>query len=384
MGITIAMRLRAILPGQQRADRGTLLKASVTPLASIFGSGFLIVVPVLEGSFGLAALPAMAIVCVVAYLVGTAVRHNISHDGDKPSGRLVPWSSASIAVAYTISVGLYLQIMATYALDSAGGSIDPRVVSSATVVLIVFVGIVRGFSGLELVERIALAVTAVMIIVMIAVFAVKLAAAGGAPVAWSDATSQSPLHAARLLGGVLICVQGFETTRFLSERYSCDARVRASRWAQLISSVVYLAFVLVCAPLLATNVQGAPAEDGLLQLAHAIVPWLVLPIVVTAVFSQLSAAVADLETAVGNVTELSHERVRSLVSYLVLGALAIAVVWIFSTLALVAVASRAFAAFYLLQCVRAAASARGIARTAGYCMLAAAMLFVLLLASPVG
>lgn len=43
-----------------------LLGATATPLASIFGSGFLVIVPILNGAVGPYSLVAMACVCGLA------------------------------------------------------------------------------------------------------------------------------------------------------------------------------------------------------------------------------------------------------------------------------------------------------------------------------
>jgi len=51
--------------------------ATVTPLASIFGSGLLIIVPILERELGAMAALGMAGVCAVAWMVGSAIRHNV-------------------------------------------------------------------------------------------------------------------------------------------------------------------------------------------------------------------------------------------------------------------------------------------------------------------
>ena len=56
-----------------------LIAATTTPLASIFGSGFLIIVPILCGAVGKYAVFAMAGVCALAYGVGYAIRYNIKN-----------------------------------------------------------------------------------------------------------------------------------------------------------------------------------------------------------------------------------------------------------------------------------------------------------------
>ena len=51
-----------------------LVDAISTPLSSIFGSGFLIIVPILAGAVGSYAVLAMAAVCALAYAVGSVIR----------------------------------------------------------------------------------------------------------------------------------------------------------------------------------------------------------------------------------------------------------------------------------------------------------------------
>ncbi|MEO9174641.1 MAG: hypothetical protein ABI317_03925, partial [Gaiellales bacterium] len=68
-------------------SRRTLVAATATPLASIFGSGFLIIVPVLESAFGRRAVFAVALVCAVAFLAGIAVRHNVRYLEDALAAR---------------------------------------------------------------------------------------------------------------------------------------------------------------------------------------------------------------------------------------------------------------------------------------------------------
>lgn len=52
-------------------------KAMTTPLASIIGSGFLVLGPILMAQFGWLAPMVMAVLCTTAYLFGAAIRHNM-------------------------------------------------------------------------------------------------------------------------------------------------------------------------------------------------------------------------------------------------------------------------------------------------------------------
>ena len=59
-----------------KSDVKTLIQATSMSLASIFGSGFLIIVPILAGVVGEFSVFAMAGVCVLAYAVGSVIRFN--------------------------------------------------------------------------------------------------------------------------------------------------------------------------------------------------------------------------------------------------------------------------------------------------------------------
>ena len=62
-----------------RGNARTLMDATTTPLASIFGSGFLVIVPILAGAVGRFSVLAMAAVCGLAYAVGSVIRFNIRY-----------------------------------------------------------------------------------------------------------------------------------------------------------------------------------------------------------------------------------------------------------------------------------------------------------------
>ena len=110
-----------------------VLRATVPPLASIFGSGFLIVVPVLERTLGALSVVGIAGVCGFAWLIGTAIRHNMAVERLLEEGRvnrLSDWfergSDLVIAVAYVISVALYLRIMSLNVVEyAASGPSSP-------------------------------------------------------------------------------------------------------------------------------------------------------------------------------------------------------------------------------------------------------------------
>ena len=64
---------------QPRVRRLRGWRATVTPLASIIGSGFLVAAPLLAHAVTGLALPAMAGIVLLAYGIGWVVRYNIRY-----------------------------------------------------------------------------------------------------------------------------------------------------------------------------------------------------------------------------------------------------------------------------------------------------------------
>ena len=100
-----------------------LVDATSTPLSSIFGSGFLIIVPVLAGAVGAYSVYAMAAVCALAYAVGSVIRFNIANAEPALAGTpgeatlsFERSSDLALVLAYVISVCLYVHILAAFVL----------------------------------------------------------------------------------------------------------------------------------------------------------------------------------------------------------------------------------------------------------------------------
>lgn len=431
-----------------------VLRASVTPLASIFGSGFLIIVPVLERSLGALAVFGAVAVSVVAWLVGSAIRHNVAAIEPRRQARrlgaglarLERASDVVIALAYIVSVALYLRIMAEYVVQFSAADPDGRAsatVASAAVALIVVVGLARGFDGLDLMERLALGAVLVLTTALGTAFAFenveRLIGGVGAGLIASGAVLAIVLvgvtrgfagldlmervglavvlvittllgavliledvglivgeglrlppvpdtgvgEAALMLGGILITVQGFETIRYLGDEYDAPTRIWASRVAQAIAASIYISFVALATPLMGLGTADG-ADRTLLEITERVVPLLALPLVACAALSQFSAATADTVAADGNLRAELPRLFASGRSFVFTGAVAIALIYTIPLLTLIAVASRAFAAYYCLQCVVAASTATSGAKRVGFAALALVMAAIALFARPVG
>ena len=365
--------------------------ATVTPLASIFGSGFLIIIPILERELGALAAVGMAAVCLVAWMVGIAIRHNVAVvEPLADAGRLDPTTSridrASdlvIVVAYVISVALYLRILALFVVGyvSTGSGASERLLAVILVVLITAVGLVRGLAGLELLERLALGSVLLLVLAIGATFAGNDASQLlGGGLRLPPVLSPGLVSVLLVLGGIVITVQGFETVRYL-QHIDRKARIAGCRLSQLISSIVYILIVALATPLMGLG-TGSGADRGLLQLVQRVAPLLALPLVLCAVLSQFSAATADTEAGVGNLRVIACGPVRGRRRYLLVGGAAAALAGTLGTSVIIVVASRAFAAYYALQCtVALRTSDRGWTRV-GYGVLALLMVAITLLARP--
>lgn len=158
------------------------------------------------------------------------------------------------------------------------------------------------------------------------------------------------VHAARMLAGILLVVQGFETSRYLGAAYDAETRIRTMRRAQIISGIIYIVFVALASPLLATF-HGSRDETAIITMSAQVAAVLPAMLVVAAVMSQFSAAVADTAGGGGLFSEFSRRRVSLQRSYLLVIVAAIVVVWSANIFEIIVLASRAFAFYYFLQCL---------------------------------
>lgn len=118
-------------------------------------------------------------------------------------------------------------------------------------------------------------------------------------------------------------------------------------------------------------------------LNGAVGKYLPLPLIGAAVLSQFSAAVADTMGGAGNMVEATHNHVDAKHANLIIcvGALILA---LFPTLTILALASRAFAFYYMLQCLISVTVTKNAAHRGFFIVIAAILLFITLFAVPAG
>ncbi|WP_018969421.1 hypothetical protein [Rubritalea marina] len=355
--IVVALGLGSYLSFSPTLRRSSKWQALVTPLASIMGSGFLVSAPLLGGLVGNRALLCMAVLLLLAYAVGSAVRFNIRHfepvENERgPAQSIAFVSRIVLAGAYFVSVSYYLQLLAAF-VGQALGITDPHTTNLFTTALLLLIGGIgmwRGLGMLEFLEKYAVSLNLGMIaslLVALGIYNIELLGEGK----WQLANISSVIdfHDMRVLLGLLIVVQGFETSRYLGEAHSADERIQTMRWAQLLSSCIYLIFIGLATVLFH---EGLGSDvTAITELIRPVALLLPILIAIAAVGSQFSAAVADNEGAGGLIRDISRKKISPRFAYALILVITVVLTWATDVNSIIAVASRAFALFYMLQCV---------------------------------
>jgi hypothetical protein len=368
------------------------LDALVTPLSSIFGSGFLVIVPILAEVTGKYSVIAMAAVCAVAFAVGSVIRYNIRHaepvlaeDHHEVVLSLERISDLALVPAYVISVCLYLEILSSFVIGGLAheGAIVQDSLTTVIIVVITVIGLVRGLEPLQFLESWCLYITLGIIAILFAAFGHHDYSTwkSSGEFVLVELPENSAWTILTVIAGTLIVVQGFETTRYLGGQYDAETRIRASRWAQIIAAVIYIVFVALVTPIVEA-LGGVYHDNSLIDLTRHAVAFMVVPLVIAAALSQFSAAVADVITSVGNIEEATGNRIKARFAYIMVGFGAAMLTWQANTFELVALASRAFAFYYLMQCLVAICVSRSRVHRLAFSLVALVLAFVAIFAIP--
>jgi len=356
--VALVVFVTLFLPAVRRA---ILWRATVTPLASIIGSGFLISGPLLTHIVAVWAPVAMLGVLLVAFAIGAVIRFNIVHAEPllSGSGRLLAVtilqriSDIALGFAYIVSVAFYVRLLASFVLHF-GGIRDVVIENTLTTVVLLFIAVVgwlHGLGGLEKMEEAAVAIK-------LSIIAALLIGLIGYDWHWLASEQSlvnpnediSPVERFRLLAGLLLIVQGFETSRYLGNTYNQALRVRSMRVAQFLAGGIYLLFIILGLPLL-MEFHGVADETVIINLAGRVAAILSALLVLAATMSQFSAAVADTAGAGGLFNELTGYKLSPRVGYCCLISAASILVWMGNVFEIITLASRVFAVYYLLQCL---------------------------------
>jgi len=347
-----------------RVATNELWRANITPLASIIGSGFLVLGPILEVSFGWAAPLVMLSLVVLAYLFGSAIRYNIRYIAASPNRpqsveRLEAVSSAVLAFAYIISVAYYLNLFGAFSvsLTAVDDAYHARLVTSAVFAMILLVGWFYGFVALERMEQFSVGLKLAIIAGLLFALTVYFGDRARQNALLINPASVTGWTAVPLIFGLIVTVQGFETSRYLGATYDPATRINSMRFAQVLSSIIYIVYVALLAYVFVPSTMVLD-ETSIIDLMKIVAPILPAVLVAAALSAQFSAAVADTSGSGGLIAELSGNRVSPRVAYSLLVAMGLLLTWSLNIFEIISYASRAFALYYSLQSGIAALSAR--------------------------
>lgn len=355
--LVIATAVVLFLP---RVANAPLWRATITPLASIIGSGFLVLGPILLVSYGRYAPLVMALLCLMAFAFGAAIRSNIQSlesRSDRPGlalqlERLASWT---LALAYIISVAYYLNLFGSFGVSLISGSdaLQARQLTSAIFLLILFVGWTRGFSALERLEQFAVGLKLAIITGLLWGLVMYFRTQAAASELYFSPATLSGWPTLTLAFGLIVTVQGFETSRYLGDTYDKATRIRSMRIAQLLSSLIYMIYILLLS--YAFDPIGLQLEEtAIIDMMAVVSPVLPMLLVTAALSAQFSAAVADTSGSGGLIVELTRQRISARQAYAILVLLGLLMTWIFDVFQIISHASRAFALYYALQAAIAA------------------------------
>ncbi|MGV6800925.1 MAG: hypothetical protein ACWA5L_03280 [bacterium] len=329
-------------------------RATITPLASIIGSGFLVIGPLLHHSFGRWSPLVMLALCFLAYLFGGAIRYNMQamerQDGAGPSQWLERISSWALGFAYIISVTYYLNLFGAFAvsLTTVNTPVNAKLVTTAILLLIVVTGWLRGFSALEKLEQGAVTLKLSVIAGLIAGLIYYNISAMSSGTFYSLPSKLTGWQSITLIMGLMVTVQGFETSRYLGNEYATSIRIRTMRYSQLISTAIY--FLFVCLITYVFPMDSVQLSDtAIIDMMKVVAPILPMLLIAAALASQFSAAVADTGGSGGLFEEVSKGRITVKYAYAILALIGVGLTWASDVFAIISYASRAFAFYYSIQ-----------------------------------
>lgn len=354
--LIVTVTVASYLAFSKRLGSSASWQATVTPLASIMGSGFLISAPLLAGTVGYLAFFCMATLLLLAYGVGHIIRFNIRHfepienHGHGAAQDIAFLARVVLAGAYFISVTYYLQLLAAFLLSLINKP-DPTIANLITTTLLLTIGGIgmwRGLGKLEKLESYAVSLNLGMIaalLVALGIYNIKLLSGGAWQIPAIPTTIN--LHDTRVLLGLLIVVQGFETSRYLGDEHGPELRISTMRAAQLISSVIYLVFIALMTVLFHSGLNAD--VTAIINLTRPVAAVLPVLLAIAAIGSQFSAAVADNLGAGGLLEDVTHHKLPVRYAYLIILIITVTLTWETDVNSIIAYASRAFALFYFLQ-----------------------------------
>src|SRR5210317_1233491 len=130
-----------------RLTKSVSWQATLTPLSSIIGSGFLIIAPMLASVIGIFSPIAVTGIVLLAYAIGGVIRFNIIHAEpllqEKHASPLIYRidfvADAALSLAYVTAVAFYLSLLSSFLLNYLGFVDQFGWERTLTTVIIIFI-----------------------------------------------------------------------------------------------------------------------------------------------------------------------------------------------------------------------------------------------------
>jgi hypothetical protein len=359
--IIASIIVAAALLLSRRVSRSHVWRATVTPLASIIGSGFLVLAPILVSAYGRNAPLIMAGLCLGAYLFGSAIRFSIAernspnHLEDALVEKMEIAASWALTFAFMISVAYYLNLFGAFGVSLTPYDNHPnaKLLTSAIFLIILVVGWTRGFKALEKMEYAAVSVKLAVIVGLLVGLASYFSGKAIDHSLFFDPPHLTGWAGVTLAFGLVITVQGFETSRYLGIEYDAATRIKSMQLAQLLASAIYMIYIFLFAFSFDRS-QFLFSETAIIDMMGIVTPILPWLLVAAALSAQFSAAIADTSGSGGLTAELTKGRVKPHLAYALLVSIGLLLTWSANVFQIISYASRAFALYYSLQAVIAA------------------------------
>ena len=231
-----------------------------------------------------------------------------------------------------------------------------RLLTSAVYAVVLFIGWLYGFKALERTEQVSVGAKLAIIAGLLVGLAIHFVRQASNDALVFNAPSIGGWHAVTLALGLIVTVQGFETSRYLGNTYDAATRIRSMKVAQWLSTATYMSYVLLMAFVFGRG-QLVLSETAIIDLTRIVAPILPLLSVAAVLTAQFSAAIADTSGGGGPISEPSRRKVKPATAYALIVGAGLLLTWSLNVFEIIAYALRAFALYYALQCTIAALTA---------------------------
>jgi hypothetical protein len=341
------------LLSRSRVQQSQRYQAMVVPMANIMDVGFLVLAPAIVLLAGYAAPLVMLGICLLAMATGFAISYNIRHQEplegtSDPVNKVDTVSRWALYAASVVNIAYYTLLLFTLALWPLGFYTETRLAVLGVVFLALLLA-VGWFGGLQWLNKLGYRTTAFNLAAVVAVVSAIVIWNGLVALAGEWTLPERPFsmdgNDFRKVLGLFAIVQGFEAARYIGSRFSADLRISGMRAAQYISTVVFVV-LLASSIFLFANTETEFDGTAIFKVSDVVgdlLPWLIL---LAALGSQLSAIV---NATMSRSDMLVSLRVPRRFTFVLLVAPAV-VIFIMADIAqAVSLASRVFAAYFLLQ-----------------------------------